>query len=269
MRAIHYKIERDPGTNWIIGPVAGCVDFLAVEIAMAGVMVRGLELMPLVPRLMKVAAPELQRRYGAKGVAPLKAFLAQDMAFDGMAERLAKDDFALANAHTLVSLWGGVERCLEDSVVLALINDQGTVDAVKSEVKLRGHSGGLLEETEARAAYRALERKARQTNGVLEAYDWCLDLMDVHRIPASDFGEAFAEINAVRNAIAHNTSIADERTVKAAPRLGLKRGEQIRLSRGQVQEYYGSISEFVQELLQGVIKSRHIRSKEELEARKV
>jgi hypothetical protein len=55
MKRLRYAIERTPKTNWIVGPVAGCVDFLAVEMAMAGVTVRGLELMPLIPRLMQVA----------------------------------------------------------------------------------------------------------------------------------------------------------------------------------------------------------------------
>jgi hypothetical protein len=269
MRKIRYTIERDPTTNWILGPVAGCVDFLAVEMAMAGVMVRGLELLPLVPPLMKVAAGEVGRKLGPKAVAPLKAFLAQDMALEGMAETLADHDYALPNAHTLVSLWGGIEACIEDTVVLTLLNDPPSVLVIGREIKLRATSSGLLEEPEARSAFRSLERKARQTKNVMEAYDWCLSLLNIRRLPGSDLSAIFKEINALRNAIMHNTGIADDRAVQAAPTLKLKRGDQIRLSRSQIQEYYGAISKFVQELLQGIIKSRHLRPKEELKAKKV
>lgn len=269
MRKVHYTIERDPTINWILGPVGACVDYLAVEMAMAGVMVRGVQLMPLVPLLMEVAAGEFERHLGAQSTAPIKAFLDQDMAFEGMAEKLAENDFALANSHTLVSLWAGIESCVEDTVVLALINDEKTVDAVRREVRLRGHSSGLLEEPEARRAFRALERTARQTNSVLETYDWCLSLLEVYRIPGSDLSDSLTEINALRNSIMHNTGIADERTVRSAPTLNLKPGDQIRLSRDELRSYYDSMSSFVQEVLKGVIKSRHVRSKDELEAHDV
>ena len=150
MRKIRYEVKHDPRRNWILGPVGACVDYLAVEMAMAGVMVRGLELMPLVPALMKVAAPEIARKKGRLALLPFREFLAKDMAFAGMAERLEADDFALANSHTLVSLWGGLETCIEDTIVLALLNDLDAVDSISSEVRIRGHDCGLLEEKIAR-----------------------------------------------------------------------------------------------------------------------
>jgi hypothetical protein len=202
---------------------------------------------------------------GPRAVEPFKAFLSQDMAFQEMAERLAEDDFALANSHTLVSFWSGIECCVEDTVVLALMNDRQTVNAVRQELKLSSNLADLLDEPQARRAFRDLERKARQGRGVMEAYDWCLGLLDVQRIPGSDLASPFAEVNALRNAIMHNSGLADQRTVDAAPRLGLRAGAEIRVSRDQLRFYYDCLGTFVQELLAGVTKSRHMRSKEELE----
>ena len=263
---IRYPIKRDTKKNWVLGPVGSCVDFLATEMAMAGVMVRGLELMPLVPQLMRIAAVEIVKKRGSKAAEPFEKFLYQDMAFEGMSERLSVNDFALLNSHTLVALWSGFETCIEDTVVLALMNDQLTVNAVCAEIKIRGHTGGLLEERDARSAFRSLERKARQGKGLMDSYDWLLGLLDIKRNPCSDLGKSLAEVNALRNAIMHNAGITDQQTLNTAPSLTLAIGDEILLTRDNIHSYYDAVTTFVKELLSGVVKSRHIRSKEELDA---
>jgi hypothetical protein len=265
MREVRYSMERNPRTNWIIGPVGGCVDFLAVENVMSAVIVRSLELMPLIEPLMKTAAREVARTGGPKAVVPFKAFLAQDLSLKGFAENLAKDDFSLVNSHTLVSLWSGVETCIEDTIVLALMNDQQTIERAGGEIKIRGEASGLLQEAQARRVSRDLERKARQNLNVLEAYDWCLGLLDVHRLPGSDLSQEMTEVNALRNCIVHRMGIADQQTVAAVLTQKLELGEHVKISRKQYESYYTALSSFIQEVLQGVIKSRHIRSKEQLE----
>lgn len=265
MKRIEYSVRRDPTTNWVLGPVAACIDYLAVEIAMSGVMIRGLELMPLVAPLMKVAAPEIARKRGRKALRPFQEFLAADMSFSGMSERLAENDYALANSHTLVALWSGLETCIEDTIVLALLNDSPSVEAVGREVKIRGHESGLLDERQARRTYRSLESKARQDRSLATAYDWMLGLVDLERTPRSNLGSSLDEANALRNAIMHNAGVADEKMSSSAPSLGLSPGERIELSRDRIRSYNGVISSFVQELLAGVIRSRHIKSKEQLD----
>lgn len=266
MKRIEYSVQRDPKTNWVLGPVAACIDYLAVEIAMAGVMIRGLELMPLIAPLMKVAGPEIARKRGKEASRPFQRFLAADMSFSGMSERLAEDDYALANAHTLVALWSGLETCIEDTVVLALLNDSQSVEAVGREVRIRGHESGLLDERLARRTYRSLESKARQDRSLAAAYDWMLALVDLERAPQSEVGTSLDEANALRNAIMHNAGLADEKVASSAPSLGLSPGERIKVSREQIRHYNRIISGFAQELLTGVIRSRHIKSKEELDA---
>jgi hypothetical protein len=103
----------------------------------------------------------------------------------------------------------------------------------------------------------------------MEAYDWLLGFLDLRRLPGSDLASPLAEINALRNSIMHNSGIADQRTVDSAPSLSINAGDEIRVSRDQLRFYYDSMTKFVQELLAGVIKSRHIRSKDELDASSV
>lgn len=264
MRKIRYPIKRDATKNWILGPVGSCVEFLGTEMAMAGIMVRGLELMPLVPQLMRVAEVAVVKTKGSEAALPFKNFLHQDMAFEGMPEKLSENDYSLLNSHTLVALWSGFETCIEDTVVLTLIHDQPTVDVVVMEVKVRGYTGGLFEELDARLAFRSLERKARQNKGLVESYDWLLGLLDIKRAPCSDLNDLLAEANALRNAIMHNAGVVKQKTLDAAPSLNLVVGDEILLSREDIGCYYNAISTFVKELLSGVVNSRHIKYSDEL-----
>tara|TARA_R110002020_G_scaffold76110_16_gene193221 strand:- start:1342 stop:2151 length:810 start_codon:yes stop_codon:yes gene_type:complete len=264
MKKIRYSIKRDARRNWVLEPVGACIDFLGTEIAMSGITVRALELMPLIPQLVRVAGIAVVKTEGFDAALPFKKFLNQDIAFDGMSEKLSKNDYSLLNSHTLVSLWSGFETCIEDTVVLTLINDQPAVDVVLKEVRVSGYTGGLFDEKDARRAFRSLERKARQDKGLVESYDWLLGLLDIQRLPCSDLRTSLAEVNALRNAIMHNAGIVNQQTLCAAPSLDLVVGDEILLSRKDINNYFDAISTFVKELLGGVVSSRHIKSSDEL-----
>lgn len=264
MKRARYPIQRYPKTNWILGPIHQCIEFMAVEKAMGNAIVRAVELIPLIPGLVRLAGPELVKKFGSQAVGTLRTFNSETVELAKWLEELAEDDFALVNAHALVALWSGIETCVENIVVIALVNDQSIVEAAKAEVKvLKGP--GIPGEPEARAAFRSLERKARQKEqGVLRAYDWLLELVGVPRDPGSDLSLAFDEINAVRNCILHLAGTADQRTVDAAPRLELNVGAEVRISREQLDFYYDVMGTFTVELSRGATRSRHVRSKEQL-----
>lgn len=260
-----YPIERDPSINWIVGPLHECVTFLAVEKAMGNVVARALEVLPLVPKLVKLAEPEIARKAGPAGVAHFRALTADHLDLSGWPERLSVDDFSLTNVHTLVSLWSAIEVLVENLVVITLVNDQATVEAAGREVKVPA-SGGLPSEAEARRIFKSLERKARSGRCVLEGCDWLLALCDIKRQPGSDVAQRFKEINELRNCILHRAGIADGRLSEAAPSLALQPGDAIRISRKQLDGYYDAMSTFAVETTRGAIKSRHVRSKEQLQS---
>ncbi len=232
---------------------------------MAGVIIRSLELMPLMPPLMTLAAQVVALKKGPEDLEPFERFLSEDMGFSGMSEELVRDDFALPNSHTLVALWSAIETCLEDTIVLTLMNDERAATSISAEVSIPSYDEGLLDERQARATFRRLESKARQSHGVMESADWMLGLIEMAREPSSDASEVMSEVNALRNSIMHNGGVLDQRSLKAAPSLRFVVGEEIKIKRDELRSYNDSLSTFVQELLSGVLASRYMRSKEELQ----
>ncbi|NMC49440.1 MAG: hypothetical protein GYA47_08450 [Desulfovibrio sp.] len=200
----------------LLVPVKSCIKFITDEMQVTSYAIRGayvLEASPDIIRLAEQAAPSDRKFFQIikKITAPVSS----------TSEKLAefrRGGFENFYRHSLISIWGAFEACIENLFVSAIKNDEQLFNAAKSCLKKWNISFFEMDDSDFRKLYRRIE-KAIKNEDIYSVYDKILNIINL-KISLSDVEKvAFVEANAVRNCVLHAASIVDEMAVERAPSL--------------------------------------------------
>ncbi len=254
------SIPDSDSFNWIIVPATRCVQVVADGAKLSGLLQRAvMALADQEPMLQRLEA--LLTAIGAGASVAAMGPVAQPN-WTTWANDLIQNDLHDIHVPGIIALWTSLEVAVEDTVTLILVNDpQAVVDAVLAGMKAPPKNSPPLDEDTARRAFSQLERIARQTRSVAEAYAHVLTVLGVNLSVPHDVSEVLAELNYVRNCLLHRGGTVDSRVTREAPSSGLAVGDMVHFTYEGYQRYFRAVGAFAQAMLEAAIASRHGRWK--------
>ena len=253
-------MSKENKANWIIGPIGWCIKYIGEETILAALTTKSIIAFEHQETLLSIAREKLEENeISVKDIDHLIALAPEHAEW---ASKQKNIDFSDINRHSLISVWGALETCLEETIVLILQNDQKARQSVKRlGIKIKKGTENRLSEYEARRIYSGLIRKFRKNFSVADAYIEILKLFEVDINCPQHILEKLAEIKAVRNCLVHNADKINKRAVREASTLKKLLGKEIRISRNLYSEYFEAISNFTQSMLKGIVKCKYITVK--------
>jgi hypothetical protein len=250
------KIPSIPDSDsiaWIIAPAMRCVSFVAEQAKVGGTIARALIALAEQETLIR-AARQLAIDRGAT-TAPIDALLREQRTLGPWAKSLVEGDYHEIHVSMLISIWSAVEVAVEDTVVLLLLREPETRKLLATAgVEVQKQLTDAPTEETARRAFRAIERRIRQTNRAGPALAAILSAVGLSLQLPAGAADSLTELNAVRNALLHRGGIADEATVRETPSLKLAEGDAIRITSPMLDKYYKATSDFAGALINGAVE---------------
>ncbi len=211
----------------LLVPVKSCIKFITDEMQVTSYAIRGayvLEASPDIIRLAEQAAPSDGKFFQLikKITAPVS----------NMSENLAefrRGCFEHFYRHSLISIWGAFEACIENLFVSAIKNDEQLFNVAKSCLKKWNVSFFEMDDSDFRKLYRKIE-KSIEIEDVYSLYERVLNIINLKISLSAIEKVAFVEANAVRNCVLHAASTVDEMAVKRAPSLQQYIGKSVKIN---------------------------------------
>jgi hypothetical protein len=244
-----------PNPGWVLEPFAVCVEFIADEAKIGGLLKRSLVHTEQATPLLQ-SVDKLIRKVGARSVADAAQRLAADAPFhEEWAKELRESDYAVLNAHGLVAIWGALETCIEDTIACILLYWSRTRPVLDSlQISFPGES---IDEETAHALYTRIERKLAVRGDVIGTYAAVLRVFDLEATISSDAADSLREANAVRNCLLHRGGRIDGRAIREAPALSNLEGKVIRVSSDAFVRYHAAVSDWLVSLSQSLVTSKY------------
>lgn len=254
------SIPDSDSFNWIIVSATRCVQVVADGAKLSGLLQRAvMALADQEPMLQRLQA--LLTAMGAGASVAAMGPVAQPN-WTTWANDLIRNDLHQIHVPGIIALWTSLEVAVEDTATLILVNDpQAVVDAVPAGMKSLPKSSPPLDEDTARRAFSQLERTARQTRSVAEAYAHVLAVLGMNLSIPSDVCEVLSELNYVRNCLLHRGGTVDSRVAREAPNSGLAVGDVVHFTHDGYQRYFRAVGAFAQAMVEAAVASRHGRWK--------
>jgi hypothetical protein len=148
--------------------------------------------------------------------------------------------FPLLQEFTVVGFWGAFESAIEDVVIGIISNEPAFLHAepfAKVKIPLAEFES-LEKDDRMRILLRELQRALRteQRHGV-SGFEAMLDTIHFSGPVPTELREALWEMHHVRNLIVHRASRVDRTFAEACPKVGLKIGDQMKVSQAQCAHY--------------------------------
>jgi hypothetical protein len=253
-------IPNSDALNWIIGPVGRAVTYIAEETKIAGTLQRSLAVLEGHETFLRLARQKFVEVGAEEGLPAIDKLLAEAPGLSKEATELRQNDYSVVNSHSLIGMWGAVEVAVEDTVVLVLSKEaSGLSVAANVGVKTAAFEPGPVSEEDARRLYSRLEKQPRGNLRVGEFYVQLLDRFGVKFSCSRHTLSNLEEVNSVRNCILHRGGIIDNR----AAQIGALRpylGKQFPITKARYLVYYDAISDFVKEMMNGVLASSYVQT---------
>jgi len=248
-----------PSTNWILEPLFAAIEYVAEETKVSGLLKRSLVHIEMGRPLLLFASKQLAEISEPSTMAALSRLLTEAPIQEEWAMELRSTDYAALNAHSLVSIWGVLESCLENLVVLILTNDSGVLQKLASAgVKVDPSKvSHLLCEEEARTFYQKIENHARVKGNVVLTYEAVLALFGLSAA-CPQHTDSLLEANALRNCIMHRGGIIDKKAISQAPQLNQWLGKKYNLSSDSYLKYHDAVGAWLTSLLGSIIESKYV-----------
>jgi len=247
-----------PRKVWIIDPVIRCVEFVAEEAKIGGLLQRALTHIEMGRPLLELAAQRFVEAGQLQALEGLKRLLAEAPFQEEWARDLRSSGYSPLNAHGLVAIWGALEVCIEDTVVGILANDPASLERTEAMgVKvIRNRSSDSVTEEEIRNVYRRLERQKAVRDNVVETYEAVLGFFGLSAT-CPPYSATLLEANALRNCIVHRGGLVDQKAASQAPILQSHVGRKYLVSNADFMRYHEAVSAWVVALTGSVCASRY------------
>lgn len=245
-----------PKKVWIIEPVARCVEFVAEEAKIGGLLQRALTHIEMGRPLLELLAQRFIEAGHIQALERLKLLLAEAPYQEEWARDLRNSGYSPLNAHGLVAIWGALEVCIEDTVVSILANDSASLERTEATgVKvIRDPSSSSVTEEEIRNVYRRLERQKAIKGNVVETYEAVLGFFGLSAAcPAHS--ATLLEANALRNCIVHRGGFIDQKAASQVPILQPHVGIKYVVSNADFMRYHEAVSAWIVALAGSVCAS--------------
>ncbi|HCE67855.1 MAG TPA: hypothetical protein DER40_10145 [Geobacter sp.] len=230
----------------------------------SGTLVRSLVNLNGQETLLKIGREKLLLAKEVQAVQVMDRLLAEAPRLSQSAAELLKNDYAVINTHSLISMWSAVEVAIEDTVVLVLTKDATALKILADAgVKLNSFGHGPLVYEEARRVFPRVERQLREKLCIGEFYVKLLELLGINIKCDSQAICKLEEINNVRNCLMHRGGIIDARAAQSVSALQPFVGKQILITQARYHEYFDAVSSFLIAMLNGAAASKY--SQQELE----
>ena len=175
------------------------------------------------------------------------------------ARKQKESGFSDIHRHSIVSIWGALEVCIEDTIVLILINDPSCYKSlVESGIKMKEGYKSNIKEKQAHLIYKSIERKVRANHGAGKAFVEILRLFEINIFINNQLISILDEINEVRNCILHNSGIINDKATMKVPNLKKYLNREILIDRDKFSEYFESVSNLSLAILESMPRSKYL-----------
>lgn len=244
---------------WILEPVNNFINFIGEEVRNNGLLKRALTHLELGQPLLELGAQRVLEIGDMATVDALKRLLEASPYQEKWARELRELDYAQINSHSLVAMWGALETCIEDTVISIIINNAGKLtDIEKNGVKVIRDGNNNINDEEASAIYRRLERKRESKGNIIATYENVLNFFELTANPLLT-EEILVELNAIRNCIMHKGGVIDQKAANQAPKLKKHLGNKYLINTEEYLKYYDAISTYALELMRSVTSSSYAK----------
>jgi len=236
---------------WIIDPVARCVQYIADEAVLGGLMHRAVGTFEGFNTYLNLARKEIVRRSGqGKALHAIDALLVQQPLNARLASEHVRSDFALLNAHSLVAIWAALESCIEETAVLILMNDATMRARMIDDAKKSGRIDQTLsDEDSCRNLVRLWEFAQPKAPSAGLRFERLLSFFGLGAALDPALDAQLADINAIRNCLMHRRGIIDERAVREAPSLAAHLHKPIVIKRADYLRHHQAVSTYTVALM--------------------
>lgn len=253
-------MSNTPSKIWIIDPVARCVEFIAEEAKIGGLLQRALTHVEMGRPLLELAALRFLEAGHTQALENLKLLLASAPLQEEWARELRATGYAPLNSHGLVAIWGALEVCIEDTVVSILSHDSASLAKIEAGgVKVNRDASGYVAEEEFRRVYRRLESQRTVEDNIVDTYEALLGLFGLSAA-AKLHSATLIEVNALRNCIMHRGGIIDQKAANQAPSLQPYVGKKYLVTNADFIKYHEAISAWVVALMGSVCASSYAKA---------
>ena len=244
-------------SSWIRAPAARCIEFVAEETKIAALLQRSLTHIEMGRPLFELVKKQFQLAGQPDSAVLVDTLLDSAPHHEDWARLLRQQDYAPLNAHSVISMWGALETCVEDTVVAILTNDPSAAAALESVGLRQKRVGSNDEDRDLRKVYKALENKRRIAGNVIATFESVLCVFGLSA-DVPDNRETLLELNAVRNCLVHRGGIIDEKAVSEAPSLLVLKGTEIKIGSKDFLRYNEAVSAWVITLLKSIGQSPYV-----------
>ncbi len=251
-------IPGSDAVNWIIGPVGQCIKLIGEATTFPSLLHRAVVTLEGQPVFLELARQQAMMRKNHRALAALAKYKVQAADASAVAREHIDTDFDSINKFAVIGLWVPIEVSVEDTCILVLSKSSSSQRLIEHGFKVKRWDGALTE-AEARAVWRKLERQARESSTVVEAYARILESLGLSISLDQSTEQTLSELNYVRNCVLHRAGIVDDRAQAQAPLLGIAPGEILRVSSVQYARYIDGAHRFALSLLNATLKSEYVR----------
>lgn len=247
-----------PSFMLILAPILASIEYVAEETKVNGLLKRALAHIELGRPLLEYALIKLEES-NISDTSPLSRLLTDAPIQEEWAIELRSSDYSTLHSHSLVSIWGVLESCLENLVVTILMNDADIFQKLTSsglKIDPSKIASGINEE-DARALYQKIENHVRVKGNIVLTYEAVLSLFDLSAA-CLQHTESLLSANALRNCIMHRGGIIDKKAINQAPELSLWLGKKYNLTSDDYLKYYDAVTAWLSSLLDSAIKSKYV-----------
>lgn len=246
------SIPNSGDVGWIIAPAGRCVEFVAQQAKLVGILQRALIALASQKPLI-LAGRQFARRSSPASVPAFDKLLVEQESLGPLAQELIDCEYQPIFTSMLVSLWSAIEVATEDTVALVLLKDSEAVDRLEEAgVNLRKQMTSDPNEDTARHAVKVLKRRVRQNCSAGHGLTGLLDYLEIGVVVEPDVLDTLSELSALRNCFLHRGGIADSRLVEEAPGLELRIGSSVEVTTSMMEGHYYAVRRFAVQLIAAV-----------------
>ncbi len=158
-----------------------------------------------------------------------------------LARREVKRDFPLLHAHAIVAIWSALETVAEDALAAHVRADRGVL---KNEALKRIRVSLVeYEQLDYEARARLVAKEVQTALGAelkrgIGRFQALFELLGAQVKIDDAMRRIFFELNCLRNAIVHNSSIVDRKLAEEVPWLKVRVGQPIEVSHRMYERYF-------------------------------
>lgn len=252
--------DSPPICNWILDPITSAIIYVLNEFNVNSMLKFSVLETELGQPAIMAKAVTLYHSGDPENIKLASKIILNAPDYEKWATELRTTDYALINAHSLVSIWGVLESCLENLVILILTNHVGALQSiVDCGVKIKQLDvTQIVPENELGPLYSKIESHCRVTHDIVKTYEAVLCVFGL-TAACSEHTEALKRANALRNCILHQGGVIDARSVMQVPELKQWLNSKYVISSEEFMILHRAVASWLNSLLTSIVNSKYMR----------